>query len=143
MKRPSSRLLIIDEEGRLLLFWFRYEDRSFWATPGGALEPGETFKQAAARELYEEAGLTEDVGDEVWRCNTRFTGPDDVPIEAEEAYFLVRTRPEDVDFSHWTPDETQMIQKTAWLSRDEITTLEDPVFPENISHVLAEALDKS
>ena len=66
-----------------------------------------------------------------------------MPIEAEEAYFLVRTRQKDVDFSHWTPDEMQMIQKTAWLSRDKITTLEDPVFPENISHVLAEALDKS
>ena len=143
MKRPSSRLLIVDEEGRLLLFWFRYEERSFWATPGGALEPGESFKQAAARELHEETGLTEPVGDEVWRRNTRFVGPDGAPIEAEEAYFLIRTRQKNVDFSRWTPDETDMIQKTAWLHANEIAALDDPVFPETISHVLAEVLDKS
>jgi 8-oxo-dGTP pyrophosphatase MutT (NUDIX family) len=41
-QRSSARLLILDPDGRLLLF--RYEDAReppFWATPGGQLLPGE------------------------------------------------------------------------------------------------------
>ena len=32
--------------------------RSFWATPGGGLEDGERFEQAACREASEELGVT-------------------------------------------------------------------------------------
>lgn len=48
-KRPSARLLVLDPEHRVLLFRFVFEEGSlagqdFWATPGGALEPGEDFR---------------------------------------------------------------------------------------------------
>jgi 8-oxo-dGTP pyrophosphatase MutT (NUDIX family) len=49
-------VLVFDREGRLLLQ--RRTDSGDWGTIGGALEPGESLEEAAARELYEEAGLT-------------------------------------------------------------------------------------
>jgi hypothetical protein len=57
-RRPSARLLITDPAGRVLLFRFVYQrgalaGQSYWATPGGAVEEGETFAQAAVRELQE------------------------------------------------------------------------------------------
>jgi hypothetical protein len=53
-ERPSSRLLIIGATQRTLLFRFEQEQgslagRRFWATPGGGLEPGESYAQAACR----------------------------------------------------------------------------------------------
>jgi 8-oxo-dGTP pyrophosphatase MutT (NUDIX family) len=49
-------VLVFDEEGKLLLQ--KRSDSLDWGTIGGSLELGETFEQGAARELYEEAGLT-------------------------------------------------------------------------------------
>lgn len=40
---------------RLLMVFNRY--RQCWELPGGVIDPGETFRQAALRELHEESGL--------------------------------------------------------------------------------------
>jgi len=49
-------VLVFDERRRLLLQ--RRTDSGDWGTIGGALEPGESLEETAARELWEEAGLT-------------------------------------------------------------------------------------
>jgi len=53
-KRPSSRLLVVDPAGRVLLFRFVHMSgplagQDFWATPGGALEANESFEVARPR----------------------------------------------------------------------------------------------
>ncbi|WP_308639817.1 NUDIX hydrolase [Paenibacillus silvisoli] len=48
-------VLIFNHEGQLLLQ--RRTDSNDWGTVGGSLEIGESLEEAAARELYEEAGL--------------------------------------------------------------------------------------
>ncbi|MBZ9749985.1 NUDIX domain-containing protein [Deinococcus sp. HMF7604] len=49
-------VLLQDEAGRVLLQ--RRGDDGRWGTPGGRLNPGETFLAAAHRELHEETGLS-------------------------------------------------------------------------------------
>ena len=48
-------VLIENEKGEVLLQ--RRSDTGEWCVPGGALEPGETYVEAATRELSEEVGI--------------------------------------------------------------------------------------
>lgn len=54
----GSCVLVFNEKGQLLLQ--KRTDSFDWGTIGGSLELGETFEEAAARELHEEAGLRAD-----------------------------------------------------------------------------------
>lgn len=58
---------VIMEDGRLLLIRRgRGAYLGYWAVPGGRQRHGETMREAVAREVLEETGLTVDVGDVVW-----------------------------------------------------------------------------
>lgn len=51
----SAGIIIIDKKGRVLLQ--KRTDNNKWGLPGGSLELGESFEEAAIREAYEEVGL--------------------------------------------------------------------------------------
>lgn len=53
--RQGAGALVLDSSGRILLG--RRSDTGEWSMPGGHVEPGESFEDAAMRELREEAGL--------------------------------------------------------------------------------------
>lgn len=48
-------VLLENEKGELLLQ--KRSDTGEWCVPGGALEPGETYMEAATREVFEEVGI--------------------------------------------------------------------------------------
>lgn len=56
--RHAARVVLLDPAGRVLLM--RYDENPpngrHWSTPGGGLNPGEDYRDAAARELAEETG---------------------------------------------------------------------------------------
>jgi ADP-ribose pyrophosphatase YjhB (NUDIX family) len=65
--RPGARALLFGPTGKLLLLHASLESRrDFWICPGGGVEKGETWEQAAEREVQEETGLSISLGPAVW-----------------------------------------------------------------------------
>ena len=59
--------VVIVADGAILLVQRGHEPQlGRWSVPGGRQEPGETLRQTAAREAYEETGLEVRIGEELW-----------------------------------------------------------------------------
>src|SRR5687768_2703027 len=105
LARRAGRVLLVDGAGRVLLFRggdpSKPEQGTWWFTPGGGLDEGESWADGAARELYEETGLrvpTEELGSCVHREESRFSfaGTD---YEQDSCFFLLRVDRHEVDTS--------------------------------------------
>jgi 8-oxo-dGTP pyrophosphatase MutT (NUDIX family) len=137
-QRPAARILLLDAEDRVLLFRFTAGDRpAFWATPGGAVDPGESYEAAARRELREETGLDADPGAEVLRRVVEFVTLEDVAVVADERYFLIRTDATDIDTAAHTELERRVMQSHRWFARDELADWPETIFPEDLAGMLA------
>ena len=142
-RRRSSRLLVIDRNDRVLLFKFVFHHGplagcDYWATPGGGLEPGETFADAARRELFEETGILRDaVGRYVAEREFVLQLHDGEYVIAEERFFLIRVADQWLSRVHWTPIEIAVMTDHRWWSVEELTTTSETVFPETLITILA------
>ena len=139
--RPSARLLVLDPSGRVLLFRFVHKNgalagQDYWATPGGGVEDGETFEQAAIRELKEETCIgVQEIGPEIGR--RIFVLPNGEHVMADERFFLVRTGDTSLSRDGWTAQEADIMTDHKWWSRGELAQTSETVWPENLATMLA------
>lgn len=73
IERDAVRVVLTDAGGRVLLFHAVTPDvgpAGWWELPGGGIQAGETYVEAAVREVHEETGLRLDpagLGPPSWR----------------------------------------------------------------------------
>jgi 8-oxo-dGTP pyrophosphatase MutT (NUDIX family) len=137
--RQAARAIVLDPAQRILLVHFRFPAQSFWATPGGGIDEGETPEQAVARELDEEAGLVDfELGPWVW------TRTHVVPFESGlwdgqvERYMLVRTNAFE-PVPRFTADELAVEYVTAirWWTLTELEASDELFAPRRLPELLA------
>jgi 8-oxo-dGTP pyrophosphatase MutT (NUDIX family) len=145
--RPAARVLVLDPGGRVLLFGARLVDLAtppgpvlYWYTPGGQIEPGETARQTAVRELVEEIGLAVDpeaLEGPVWlrRAVAPLLG---VPMDHRETYFVLRDVVHEVDVSGQTEIEAYEDQPHRWWSAAEIAASDEQFVPPELAALLPE-----
>lgn len=139
-QRRAARIVALSRSGRVLLFQHaRQSGERFWATPGGGLEDGETYEQAAARELLEELSLKRVRLEPLWRRSATFPWGDH-KVHQQERFFLIRVEPSELGTALAGAHRLEGIVDTRWWSLDELQRTTELIFPESLAEDLKHLL---
>ena len=138
--RNAVRVLLLDEQDRLLLF--RSDRRNWWQPPGGGVRRGEDARAAAAREIAEETGLRRlELGAEVWRRRHSFTWRG-VDVDQRERWFLARVPAFEPDLRGLDDSERLDLAEWRWWTLDELDGTSDALVPSTLAARLRELLEQ-
>lgn len=137
--RRSARVILLSPDRAVLLIQFVVQRSdgafSFWATPGGEVESGESDHAAAQRELAEEVALTLPLEGPVHFASSTFEYNGEM-VAAEDVFFTSRCSREAPQLHRATAEERDVLRQLRWWSADEITGSTENIFPPDLADVV-------
>ena len=152
-ERHSARVVLADQRGRILLVRVvddgsitRPGDEpvpdSYWITPGGGIEVGESLEAAARREVFEETGIAEfELGPELFERRIELTLRDE-PLLAIEHYFAGAVAVVEPTLEHLDALERGVLVEHRWWTPDDIDRRGSTVtvFPPNLGELATRSI---
>ncbi|WP_407917066.1 NUDIX hydrolase [Kitasatospora sp. NE20-6] len=134
------RVLLLDPQDRLLLLHGcdpAVPDVTWWITPGGGLEPGESAQEAAERELVEEVGLTGvELGPLVAYGTVSFSFQEHL-YEQDQWFHVARVGPVAVEPARTGGgDEHARLLAARWWTVAELRATRETVYPAGLAEVV-------
>jgi histidinol-phosphatase (PHP family) len=149
IERSAVRLVVLDAQDKVLLFHTHDPDHpdlgSWWELPGGGIDPGETYLEAAIRELHEETGIVADpseIGAPIWRRRSSFRHRQHRHLQDEVIVTLLLPVPgPDVDESRRLDYEREDYFAFRWWPTRDIVTSGERFYPGQLPALLVTFLD--
>lgn len=148
LEREVVRLVVLDVDSRVLLLKTRNATEPggevVWQLPGGGIEPGESWTEAAVRELREETGLDIDADlleEPCWRrtATYRYRGARRLQHERIATVRVPQRQPEVTSFGQDGDESDDCIGARWWLP-PEIMNSTERFYPGRLPSLLSKVL---
>lgn len=134
--RQSARVVLLNERDEVLLFRHTGRYRTYWVLPGGGVEEGESWEEAAIREMWEETGISGvPIGPLLWtRRAVHRAGS--VPYIGDERYYLVRCGMPEITSENQLESEKTAYTAHVWWSLETLRASPDTFWPAGLADLL-------
>jgi 8-oxo-dGTP pyrophosphatase MutT (NUDIX family) len=141
IERKAARTLLIAERSVLLIQGCdpaRLELGTWWLTPGGGIETGESLEAAAAREVLEETGLALDSArfGPVVATRTAEFDFDGAHYRQREWFVAVAVERFEPGSGGWDAVEQRALLEHRWWTIEALEQTDELVYPNELASVL-------
>jgi len=146
IERQAARALLIAGRSVLLIEGrdpARPDRGTWWLTPGGGIEAGESLEAAVTREILEETGLAvaPDAVGKVVATRVAHFDFDERTFRQHESFFAVHTAPFSPTDSGWDDLERRELIAHRWWTLEELIATDEIVYPSELAVLMNAVLD--